>query len=32
VLHSRRRTRADMAAAGVIVPPLRDAIRRGRRL
>ena len=30
VVHHRRRTRALMAAGGVVVPPLRDAIRRGR--
>lgn len=30
VVWSRRQTRADMAAAGVTVPPLRDAIRRAR--
>ncbi|WP_062301631.1 MFS transporter [Demequina subtropica] len=30
VLRNRRRTRADMAAAGVVVPPLREALRRPR--
>ncbi|MFW2512427.1 MFS transporter [Demequina sp. SO4-13] len=32
ILHSRRRTRAQMADAGVTVPPLRKALREGRRL
>ncbi|MFW7415544.1 MFS transporter [Demequina sp. SO4-18] len=32
VVHSRRRTRAQMADAGVTVPPLRTALREGRRL
>ncbi|WP_082092222.1 MFS transporter [Demequina pelophila] len=31
VLRNRRRTRADMAAEGVVVPPLRDVLRRYRR-
>ncbi|WP_296664550.1 nitrate/nitrite transporter [Demequina sp.] len=31
VLRNRRLARADMAAEGVLVPPLREAIRRGRR-
>ncbi|WP_062516136.1 MFS transporter [Demequina gelatinilytica] len=30
VLRNRRLTRADMAAAGVVVPPLREALRRPR--
>lgn len=30
VLHHRRLTRADLAAAGVLVPPLREALRRAR--
>ncbi|WP_084125586.1 nitrate/nitrite transporter [Demequina sp. NBRC 110054] len=32
ILRNRRLTRAEMAAAGVVVPPLRDALRKGRRL
>jgi len=30
VLRNRRRTRAVMAGEGVVVPPLRDALRRGK--
>ncbi|MFN3867295.1 MAG: MFS transporter, partial [Demequina sp.] len=32
IVHSRRRTRAHMADAGVTVPPIRKALRDGRRL
>jgi MFS family permease len=32
VLHSRKRTRADMAASGVVVPRMRDAVQRRRRV